>query len=83
MDTVEEPDFTIDYAVSEIFDLIKRLNRFMHVIEKEGYVMLLAVIVSFGAVCVDYYAKEGVVTAAEVLVVVASGPIVEVNFGFH
>ena len=45
--------------------------------------MLLAVVVDGGAVDVDYYAKEGVVAAAEVLVVVASGPSVEVDFGFH
>ena len=83
MHTVKKPDFTIDDAVPEILNPIKRLNRLIHVIEEEGHVMLLTVIVSCGAVDVDYYAKVGVVKAAEVVVVVASGPVVEVDFGFH
>ena len=80
---VKKPDFTVYDAVPEILNPIKRLNRLIHVIEKEGHVMLLAVIVSCGAVDVDYYAKVGVVKAAEIVVVVTSGPGIEVDFGFH
>lgn len=45
--------------------------------------MLFAVAVGGCAVHVDYYAEEWVVECSEVAEVIASGPTVLVDFGFH